>query len=163
MGALIRDLVIGIVVAVVSASVTVYLAFRSFRAEKWWERKADIYAAASNALHEVKRDLERQEHDAFHPGQPRSKQPEESQEKLRDAICEIYKVIDTSTFFLCIKAQQTLTTLMDILLKTEGEMSIEEVGEGADFNTCKQVLLEKKLIAVATCIENLSKCAKRDL
>lgn len=153
-------LVIGVVIAVVSAHVTVRLAIRRFRAEKWWERKADIYAAVFNALHEVNRDLERQEYDAFHPRQPRSN---ESQEKLRDAICEIYKVIDTSTFFLCTKAQQSLTTLMDTLLKTEGEMSIEEVGEGADFDTRKQFLLEKKLIAVTTCIENLSKCARRDL
>ncbi len=48
------NLVIGIVVAIVSARVTVSLALRRFYAEKWWERKWEAYTGIINALHHMK-------------------------------------------------------------------------------------------------------------
>ena len=158
------SLVVGVVVAVVSACVTVCLAIRRFRAEKWWERKADAYAGIFNALHDIKRYAEDQEYAPWHPGEPRNEHHlDELKKNVRAGIRDIQKAVDTSAFILCPQAQQALTTLMDILLKTEGEMSIEEVGKGADYDACRQVLLGKKVVAVATCIEHLSKCARRDL
>jgi hypothetical protein len=49
---LIPNLVIGFVSGGLSAWLTYRLAFRRFRAEKWWERRADAYSDILEALHE---------------------------------------------------------------------------------------------------------------
>jgi hypothetical protein len=49
---LIPNLVIGFGSGLLSAWVTYRLAFRRFRAEKWWERRADAYSGILEALHE---------------------------------------------------------------------------------------------------------------
>ena len=45
------SLAVGVMVAIVSAYVTVRLALSRFRAEQWWTRKADAYASILEALH----------------------------------------------------------------------------------------------------------------
>ena len=43
----------GIPIAVVTAWVTVWLALRRFRSERWWERRVENYTALFVALHEM--------------------------------------------------------------------------------------------------------------
>ena len=49
---LIPNLVVGFASGGLSAWLTYRLAFRRFRAEKWWERRADAYSDILEALHE---------------------------------------------------------------------------------------------------------------
>ena len=54
----VMQLAIGVIIAVVSAIVATTLAFRRFKDEQWWERKASAYANAIEALHHLKRSLQ---------------------------------------------------------------------------------------------------------
>lgn len=47
-------LVSGILIAIVTAWLTVHLALRRFRTEQWWSRKADSYAGVFAAVHDMK-------------------------------------------------------------------------------------------------------------
>lgn len=48
---LMPNIVTGLVSGGLSAWITYRLAFRRFRAEKWWERRADAYSGIVEALH----------------------------------------------------------------------------------------------------------------
>ena len=50
----IGNLVVGLVIAVVSARVTVHFALKRFYSEKWWERKAEAYSSIIEALHHIR-------------------------------------------------------------------------------------------------------------
>ena len=45
----------GAITAVIASYVTVRLSLRRFYSEKWWEKKAEAYAAILEALHYMKR------------------------------------------------------------------------------------------------------------
>jgi hypothetical protein len=49
----IASLITPLLVAVVTAVLTVQLSFRRFQAERWWDRKADAYSRIIEALHHV--------------------------------------------------------------------------------------------------------------
>ena len=48
------QVVSAIVIAVISARVTVHFALKRFYSEKWWERKTEAYTAIIEALHHVR-------------------------------------------------------------------------------------------------------------
>ena len=48
---LLSSLVSGLIIAVLTSYLTVKLALRRFRTEKWWERKAEAYSRIVEALH----------------------------------------------------------------------------------------------------------------
>lgn len=48
----------GLIIAIVSAYVTVRLSIKRFREERWWERKAESYTSILVALHNMKKYLE---------------------------------------------------------------------------------------------------------
>jgi hypothetical protein len=48
------SIVLGLVMAVVSARVTLHYALKRFYFEKWWERKAEAYNSIFEALHHLK-------------------------------------------------------------------------------------------------------------
>ena len=54
MPVIVWQLLTGIIIAAVSAWVTVQLSLRKFRKEKWWERKADTYSNVIEALYNSK-------------------------------------------------------------------------------------------------------------
>ncbi|HML08871.1 MAG TPA: hypothetical protein VK430_12200 [Xanthobacteraceae bacterium] len=49
---------VSLLVAVITAWLTVWLSLRRFYREKWWEAKMRAYTDVIQALHHVKRDLE---------------------------------------------------------------------------------------------------------
>jgi hypothetical protein len=49
----VASLITPLLVAVVTAVLTVQLSFRRFQAERWWDRKADAYSRIIEALHHV--------------------------------------------------------------------------------------------------------------
>jgi hypothetical protein len=49
----ISTLLSSIIVAVIAAQISVRLALRRFRTEKWWERKAEAYSRIVEALHSL--------------------------------------------------------------------------------------------------------------
>lgn len=49
----IQTLVTAIVVAVPTSFLSVYLALRKYRTEKWWERKAECYIETVNSMNDI--------------------------------------------------------------------------------------------------------------
>ena len=48
----------GIVIAAFTSWISVQFAIQQFYSQKWWERKADVYASIMEALYHVKHNLE---------------------------------------------------------------------------------------------------------
>lgn len=108
----IGTLITGIVVAVISARVTVKYALRRFYSEKWWERKMDAYTSIIEALHHV-----RNYADTNLQFSQRGKcVPEEGEkeltEKLQNAMGELRKQWDIGNFIISDEAVAALNTLM---------------------------------------------------
>jgi len=157
MDTIIRDLVIGVVIAVVSASVTVYFAIRKFRTEKWWERKVDIYISIIEALHHVKRGTQ----DSLNACQEPRKVNEEHQKQLTEKYYaswdEIHKAVDTGSFFLCRQARTVLDALIVELRKADDDAGLHRT----DFNVYDAY--STRLEAINRCLEALPPIAKKDL
>lgn len=50
---IVTTFVISIVASIVTAWVTVFLAFRRYKSEKWWDRKCQCYCETVNSLNEI--------------------------------------------------------------------------------------------------------------
>lgn len=57
---------IAVLVAVISSVITFHLAFRRFVSEKWWERKAEVYASILECLHTMERSYSELSDEAGH-------------------------------------------------------------------------------------------------
>ena len=138
------------VVALLTAYVTVRLALRRFRAEQWWSRKADAYAAIMEALHNAK------DCDSVHfteINEDRHYSPEykaELSKRGREADQQIRKGIDTSTFLLSEEAVEVLEELRSGLAEADDAQDYAEH-------------LWASLGAVNKCLEKLPSIAKKDL
>lgn len=158
------QLAVGVGIAVVTAYVAVLLAVRRFRAEKYWERKVNAYVDILTALHKVKRYIENEEYAAWHPGEARNNQYHG--ELVKDLVAgfgEIDRAVDTSEFFLCEQAQQSLHAILTQLRKSEGEMAVDEAPQAAGYDDLKRALYASKLDALKNGIKGISKIAKDDL
>ena len=140
----------GIVVAIVSARVTVQLALKRFHSEKWWELKVDAYGAIIEALHHV-----RNHADTNLAFLARGKElPENGDalltQKLEDAMAELRKQYDIGNFVISTEAVSAMDTLMKEL-----NASTKNVTWGEH--------LELKLGAVDKCLVSMRKLARTDL
>jgi hypothetical protein len=143
------NLLIGIVIAVVSAITTVFLAFQRFRREKWWERKADAYSRIIEALHLMKRGLEDDLEHIQGDRRPDEEPSDEAIHEFRRAEAEVHKAIDTGSFLLSQDAQNAMEQL-----KTDLSHAGRPAGIGA---------LGVEIDALGGCLEKLPDIAKRDL
>lgn len=145
-----QQLIMSLIVAVVSALLTVKLAFRQFLAERWWERRADGYAAILKALHVMKRTLEHwqeQLHSAKHDddyGKARSLNYETARSQVHEAI-------DTGCFLLSAEAEELLKALEIDLRRAERE------DDDVDSS------IQESLDAVQRCLRKLPVIARRNL
>lgn len=53
MSTLLATIASGLFIAVITSLLTVWLALRRFRSEKWWERKAELYSKLIEALYDM--------------------------------------------------------------------------------------------------------------
>ena len=159
-----QNLVVGVLVAVISAFgsaiVTVFLAFRRFRRERWWDRKADAYAAIIEALHHMKRGIE-DDIRAFQQYPPREEESEATKELTRKYLQghnEVLKAVDTGSFLLSKEAVEALDQLIRDLKKAREDAYIRET-RTLDPDAHLSGMLE----AIEKCLGRLPLIAKRDL
>jgi hypothetical protein len=139
-----------IVVAVVTASLTVRLALRRFYAEKWWERKSAAYAAIIEALHHV-----RNHADTNLAFEMRGREvPEQGDrlltERLQDGMAELRKQLDMGSFVISDRAVALVSKLMQEL-------------EASTHTTQWVEHLELRLSALDSCLIEMRNAARADL
>lgn len=147
---LLENLFVGIVIAAVTSIITVWLAFKRFRSERWWERKADAYSAIIVSLHHMKRYCEKQM-EALESHKDMSK--EEGRTLLynfRKAAEKIVKAKDVGSFIISNEAVKQLDVLQNGLCSAESADHFYEY-------------LEKQLSPVNNCLNSIRELAKSDL
>ena len=146
----ITTLSISIIVAVVSARVTVFWALRRFREEQMWSRKADEYSAILEALHVTKEEVSDYMAEIDEHRDRSDEQKEESYGKSREAQRRIQKALDMGGFLLCPEAS---TVLIDVL-------------KGIDLAKKKPNPYDQArdiFDAIQKCVDTISAIAKEDL
>lgn len=104
------DLLIGLVIAVAAAQITVRLSMKRFRSEQVWEREAEAYSSILESLHHMKRSFA-EDLDASISGRdiPESRQ-EELSKNYRKAYDGLVKRIDLAHSLLSDDAIEVLST-----------------------------------------------------
>jgi hypothetical protein len=139
---------VSLLVAVVTAWLTVWLSLRRFYREKWWEAKMSAYTNVIEALHHMKRDLEISI-DAEQCGRDtETDYHKEWNAKHRAAWDEIRKQIDVGEFLYSPESMQILQVLN---AETRGP-----------FDTYYDHL-EGFQAAVEKCLPAIKSAARRDL
>lgn len=144
------QIIAGLIIATVSAWVTVQLSLRKFRTERWWELKVESYKKVIEALHHSKT-YNDQFMDATMEGR---ELPETRKEELfkqaRKGLDEIIKAIDVGAFSLSEKALSRLR---------EYQLEIREVGKTQNFFE----YLEGEQKTTKECLNDFIEIAKKDL
>lgn len=141
---------VGIVIAAVSAWITVQLSLKRFRSERWWDRKVEAYERIIEALHHSKA-FSDAHLNAKYEGR---KLPEEYDKDLRvrssQAHVEIEKATDIGAFLLSDEAHERLKKYREEAKEASKTPHWEEYLEG-------------DLMATESCLADLIKIAKKDL
>ena len=119
---ILSQIVVGLVIAGVTALVTVRLALKRFRTEQLWTRKADVYSSILDALHYAKRqaDILRSEYEGVRYS---PKYHKDTAQKGYDAFRKINKAVDIGSFLLCTEANEALKKLHENWKKAEANAS----------------------------------------
>ena len=116
----------GVLIAIITAVVTVHLSLRRFHSEQWWVRKADSYSKIVESLHQIKTYCEDQiEYIEMHE-EPSDDKEKELQQKLKKASAEIRKAVDIGSFSISLEAERTMVYLLDEIEKAKNEPSFYE-------------------------------------
>jgi len=145
-----QQLLISIIIASISAWITVQLSLKKFRTERWWELKVESYKKVIEALHHSKTYTD-QFMDATIEGR---NLPESRKEKLfkqaRKGHDEIIKAIDIGAFSLSEKA---LKRLREYLIQAIEVRKIQDFFE----------YLEEDQKTTELCLNDFIEIAKKDL
>lgn len=115
-----------LLVAVVTALVTVKLALKRFHSERWWEKKADSYSRIVESLHQMKAWCEDQM-EYIENGREMSEEKEKDlRDKFNKASDEIRRAVDIGSFFICSESEQFMRALKKELDKAKHEPSFYE-------------------------------------
>lgn len=144
------QLLIGIVIAALSAWITVQLSLRKFRTERWWELKVESYQKVIEALHFAKTYPDKYL-DATMEGRSL---PEERQNELfnqaKKGADEIDKAIDVGEFTLSEKALARLREYQN------------EINEHRKHKNL-WIYLEGQIKASKDCLSDFIEIAREDL
>jgi hypothetical protein len=145
-----ENLAVGVVVALVSAWLTVFLALRRFYSEKWWERKWEAYSGLLDALHHIKNYDDH--YSAFE--ERNAELPEKAKilltEKLQNSMAEVRKQRDVGSLVI---SEQAVKAIDDLLGEFETSTHSEIWYE----------VIELHLAATNKCIRSVCEIAKKDL
>ena len=99
----VKVLLPGLILSIVTAILTVRLSLRRFYAERWWERKVEAYTSIFESLYRLKHYCNiKYEQDCDFDTKPISKeQGKELEKQWADANMEIGKAIDIGSFVVC--------------------------------------------------------------
>ena len=109
---LLSSLVSGVVIAVISARITVHFALKRFYSEKWWERKMEAYTSIIEALHHVRNHADTNLEFSMRGRDLPGEGDKMLTEKLQAAMEELRKRIDVGSFVIAEDAVFALGTLM---------------------------------------------------
>ncbi len=147
---LIGNVVVGLLVAVVSARVTVYFALKRFYSEKWWERKAEAYGTIIEALHHMKNYADQHMEFEMRGSELPEDRKKELTENFKRGHGEVRKRADVGTFVICEEAVGALVAL---------EKDLEASGNTTDW----WEHLDLEYAAVSKCLKTMRDIAKEDL
>jgi hypothetical protein len=139
-----------VVVAIITAALTVRFALRRFYAEKWWERKSTAYASIIEALHHVRNHADTNLTFSLEGRDLPEQGKLQLTEKLQGAMAELRKQLDIGDFVLSEDAVAVMSKLM-----TELDESLKA--------TNWEDHLELKLEAVDNCLISMRRIARKDL
>lgn len=140
--------VIAIVAATVTSIVTVWVALKRFRQEKWWERKVATYAELLESLHHLKKYYS--EHlDSYHDQRENEEKDQELSAIWKDSSMKLSRLEDLASFHLSARAVDILSTYR------------KERAAARSDNTYEWI--DGDLAATNACLEALKQEAKRDL
>jgi hypothetical protein len=147
------QLIIGIIIAIITAWITVRSSLKRFYSEKWWEQKYEAYAAIFEALHHIRNDAA---HNLKSLQVAFLKEMEDKLEELKQkmiaGLAELRKHVDIGSFIISNKAEDSLRSFMNELdesIKSNNPNVVEHY--------------ELKIKAVDKCLEAIRGIAKDDL
>lgn len=144
------NLAVGLVVAVVSARVTIHFALKRFYSEKWWERKAEAYGSIIEALHHMKNYADIHIDYAMRNAEVPEDQKTELAANFKRAHAEVRKRADVGTFVISEQAVKALQLL---------EKGLDESRDANDW----YAHLDSEYGAVKKCLVSVREIARRDL
>ena len=144
------NLLVGVIVAIVTAYATVRLSIRQFRTEQWWSRKADAYISIIEGLHHMKR-LDETYLQEYGRGRPMPKEREsELANKAQQGYQLMRQAIDARGLLLCHEAITVLEALDADLDRADKAEALYEHWEMSED-------------AISKCLTVLPGIAKKDL
>lgn len=147
----ITSLVPGLLIAVITAVTTVWLALGRFYSEQWWSRKAKAYEEILTALFKV-RVYARAQAKKGEAATAKCLSPEEEKkllERSEEGFDELLKASTVNVLFLPKEARKSLEGVLGNVENSWHPASYEQVKPSLD--------------AIHTCINELHKIAKKDL
>jgi len=146
-----EKLVLGVVIAVTSAWVTVRLSLSKYRTEKWWDKKVEAYSNVIEAFHHSKSFSDKHLNAEWRGRELDAEVDKEVREKSKLAHKEIDKYINIGSFVFSDEFYSRLKKY-----QAESENIFEECHGWVDMLMKDQTHLEK-------CIKDLIFLAKNDL
>jgi hypothetical protein len=144
------NLTTGLIIAAVTARITVHYSLKRFHSEKWWERKASAYAAIIENLHHVRNHADH--HLTFL--KRNIDMPETADtlltDKLSSAMAELRKHWDVGSFVISEEAVGIMTAFMN---------ELDDATKPEDW--LSHLIL--KMDAVDKCLVAMRGAARRDL
>lgn len=142
------NLIPSLIIAIVTALLTVKLSLRKFYKERWWEKKVDTYSRIVDALHNYKNYNEQKlKIEMSHPNSGEEKKLEKQWE---DADAELQRAIDLGAFVISEEAEEIIKKFLN---RQIGDPNYEPLVD----------IIEYDLVQVKKCLSAVKKTAKNDL
>lgn len=140
-----------LMVAVITAFVTVKLSLRRFYTERWWEKKAEVYSKIIEALHRYKiYDEKKLKIEMEYPRKDNDELEKSLSVQWAESNAEIEKAADLGAFIVSKEVESILT---DFLNRKIGDPDYEPLFE----------IIEADLKKVKKCLSEVKSAAKKDL
>lgn len=140
----------GVIIAIITAILTVHLSIRRFHEEKWWEKKQEMYSSLLETLHHLKNYAAEHYKNQFEPDYLTAEKSEELTKEWKKFSRHFLKLKDLASFHL---SNESVAILDKYQKKKEEASKSETIYD----------LIEMDLAAATECLEQLKKAAKRDL
>ena len=143
-------IVSGVIVSIITATLTVRLSLRRFFSEKWWERKAEAYSRIVEALSLVRMNVEAVLTALETGGRFPDEECDLLAKQARDARSEIAKVTNLGAFIISESAADALAALDHTLKQAQDKPNLYDQ-------------LDSELVAVKQATAQIRDIAKKEL
>ena len=148
---IIISVVSSLLVAVITAFVTVKLSLRRFYTERWWEKKAEVYSRIIEALHRYKKYYEEKlKIEMKYPRSDNDELEKKLSKQWAESKAEIEKAVDLGAFIVSEEVESILTKFLN---RKIGDPNYDPLFE----------IIETDLGKVKKCLSEVKAAAKKDL